>query len=66
MAKHFTDDVLQSGLAYRFLMCQGDFKPFTENVDYFDRTKKEMCQPWQELIKGLFNKGARLGRTNRL
>ncbi len=60
MAKYFTEDVLQSGLAYRFLMCKAAFKPINETVDYFDDNVKEMCETWKNLIRSLFYRGARL------
>ncbi|MEJ7740438.1 MAG: DUF3987 domain-containing protein [Chitinophagaceae bacterium] len=60
LSKYFTEDVLHSGLAYRFLMCQAEFKPINELVDYFDNKKKTLCDEWQDIIKSLFNKGLRI------
>ena len=60
MAKYFTEDVLHSGLANRFLICQGDFKQINEAADFFDENRKEVCQEWRDLIRGLFHRGAEM------
>lgn len=65
LTKYFTQDVLASGLAYRFLICQGDYMLIKENVDYFGDEQQGMCAEWSEIIRGLFHKGAELTPDDR-
>ena len=60
LSKYFTEDVLHSGFAYRFLICQGDLSIINEAVDFFDEDRKGMCWEWCELIRGLYHKGAEM------
>lgn len=49
----FTEDQLASGFASRFLMIKSDYHELNTDADPFG-AKKEMCEAWGELVRGLF------------
>lgn len=49
----FTEDRLSSGFASRFIMVEADYKELNTDSDPFGR-KKEMCNEWSEIVRGLF------------
>lgn len=52
----FTEDRLSSGFASRFLMVEADYTELNTESDPFG-DKKEMCEEWNEIVRGLFYSG---------
>lgn len=52
----FSEDQLASGFASRFLMIQSDYYELNVDADPFG-SKKEMCEAWCEIVRGLFHGG---------
>ena len=57
MGKYFNENIISSGFAFRFLMVESDYISIKEDIDYFDELKNEMCEDWQDIIRGLFSGG---------
>lgn len=57
----FTEDRLSSGFASRFLMVEADYKELNTDSDPFG-SKKEMCNEWRDIVRGLFRGGYELNR----